>query len=167
MHELKGKIDKKLSSVLMFLETLIAIFSVLVLVGLLVEHVWFVICNPDHLLGAENSVTTYLHHMMDIVIGLEFVKLLMHLTPGNILEVLTMALSRGIIVNHGSAVENLMSIACIIALFAAKRYLIPRAELNKEMDETAPEPHHHRGHRKHKHKNDEEHAHEERREEVH
>ena len=152
MHELKGKIDKKLSSVLMFLETLIAIFSVLVLVGLLVEHVWFVICNPDHLLGAENSVTTYLHHMMDIVIGLEFVKLLMHLTPGNILEVLTMALSRGIIVNHGSAVENLMSIACIIALFAAKRYLIPRAELNKEMDETAPEPHHHRGHRKNKHK---------------
>ena len=167
MHELKGKIDKKLSSVLMFLETLIAIFSVLVLVGLLVEHVWFVICNPDHLLGAENSVTTYLHHMMDIVIGLEFVKLLMHLTPGNILEVLTMALSRGIIVNHGSAVENLMSIACIIALFAAKRYLIPRAELNKEMDETVPEPHHHRGHRKHTHKHDEEHAHEERREEIH
>ena len=155
MHELKGKIDKKLSSVLMFLETLIAIFSVLVLVGLLVEHVWFVIYNPDHLLGAENSVTTYLHHMMDIVIGLEFVKLLMHLTPGNILEVLTMALSRGIIVNHGSALENLLSIACIISLFAAKRYLIPRAELNKEMDESAPEPHHHRGHRKHKHKHEE------------
>ena len=155
MHELKEKIDKKLGSALMFLETLIAIFSVLVLVGLLVEHVWFVICNPDHLLGAENSVTTYLHHMMDIVIGLEFVKLLMHLTPGNILEVLTMALSRGIIVNHGSALENLLSIACIIALFAAKRYLIPRAELNKEMDESAPEPHHHRGHRKHKHKHEE------------
>lgn len=156
MHEMKEKIDKKLGSALMFLETLIAIFSVLVLVGLLVEHVWFVICNPDHLLGAENSVTTYLHHMMDIVIGLEFVKLLMHLTPGNILEVLTMALSRGIIVNHGSALENLLSIACIIALFAAKRYLIPRAELNKEMDESAPEPHHHRGHRKHKHKHEHE-----------
>ena len=155
MHELKEKIDKTLGSALRFLETLIAIFSVLVLVGLLVEHVWFVICNPDHLLGAENSVTTYLHHMMDIVIGLEFVKLLMHLTPGNILEVLTMALSRGIIVNHGSALENLLSIACIIALFAAKRYLIPRAELNKEMDESAPEPHHHRGHRKHKHKHEE------------
>ena len=166
MHELKGKIDKKLSSVLMFLETLIAIFSVLVLVGLLVEHVWFVICNPDHLLGAENSVTTYLHHMMDIVIGLEFVKLLMHLTPGNILEVLTMALARGIIVNHGTAVDNLLTISCIIGLFAAKRFLIPRAELNKEMDETAPEPHHHRGHRKHKHKQDEDHP-EENKQEVH
>ena len=155
MHELKEKIDKGLGYVLIVLETIIAIFSVLVLVGLLIEHVWFVVCNPEHLLDAENSVTTYLHHMLDIVIGLEFVKLLMHLTPGNILEVLTMALSRGIIVNHGSAVENLLSIACIIGLFAAKRYLIPRAELNKEMDETAPEPHHHRGHRKHKHKTEE------------
>lgn len=155
MHEIKEKIDKKLGSILILLETIIAIFSVVVLVGLLIEHVWYVVCHPEHLLDAENSVITYLHHMLDIVIGLEFVKLLMHLTPGNILEVLTMALSRGIIVNHGSAVENLLSIACIIGLFAAKRYLIPRAELNKEMDETVPEPHHHRGHRKHKHKNDE------------
>ena len=155
MHELKEKIDKRLGYVLIVLETIIAIFSVLVLVGLLIEHVWFVICNPEHLLDAENSVTTYLHHMLDIVIGLEFVKLLMHLTPGNILEVLTMALSRGIIVNHANAVDNLLSIACIIGLFAAKRFLIPRAELNKEMDETAPEPHHHRGHRKHKQKSEE------------
>ena len=166
MHEIKEKIDKKLGSILILLETIIAIFSVLVLVGLLIEHLWYVVCHPAHLLEAENSVTTYLHHMLDVVIGLEFVKLLMHLTPGNILEVLTMALARGIIVNHGTAVDNLLTISCIIGLFAAKRFLIPRAELNKEMDETAPEPHHHRGHRKHKHKQDEN-PHEENKQEVH
>ena len=77
-----------------------------------------------------------------------------------------MALARGIIVNHGTAVDNLLTIGCIIGLFAAKRYLIPRAELNKEMDETAPEPHHHRGHRKHKHKQDEN-LHEENKQEAH
>ena len=154
---LKEKIDKRLARILITLETIIAIFTVFVMICLLVQEVWVMFSDPSHLMNAENSVTTYLHHMLDIVIGLEFVKLLMHLTPGNILEVLTMALSRGIIVNHGSAVENLLSIACIIGLFAAKRFLIPRAELNKEMDETAPEPHHHRGHRKHKHKQDEDH----------
>lgn len=164
MHEMKEKIDKRLGSILILLETIIAIFTVLVLVGLLIEQVWLIVRYPQDLLEAENAVTTYLHHMLDIVIGLEFVKLLMHLTPGNILEVLTMALSRGIIVNHGSAVENLLSIACIIGLFAAKRYLIPRAELNKEMDESAPEPHHHRGHRRHRHKHDE---HDEQKQEIH
>lgn len=166
MLELKGKIDKWLARILIFLETIIAIFSVLVLVGLLIQQVWLVVSQPEHLLEAENAVTTYLHHMLDIVIGLEFVKLLMHLTPGNILEVLTMALARGIIVNHGTAVDNLLTIGCIVGLFAAKRFLIPRAELNKEMDETAPEPHHHRGHRRHKHKH-EEHPHEEQKQETH
>ncbi len=166
MHEMKEKIDKRLGKILILLETIIAIFTVFVLVCLLVEEVWVMFRYPSHLLDAENSVTTYLHHMLDIVIGLEFVKLLMHLTPGNILEVLTMALSRSIIVNHGSALENLLSIACIIGLFAAKRYLIPRAELNKEMDESAPEHHHHRGHRKHKHKHDDQY-HEEHKQETH
>ena len=135
------------------------------LVGLLIQQVWLVVSQPEHLLEAENAVTTYLHHMLDIVIGLEFVTLLMHLTPGNILEVLTMALARGIIVNHGTAVDNLLTIGCIVGLFAAKRFLIPRAELNKEMAETAPEPHHPRGHRRHKHKH-EEHPHEEQKQQT-
>lgn len=155
MHELKTKIDHSLEKILIFLETVIAIVTAFVMVCLLIENLWHILIDPVEFLAAENSVTTYLHHMLDIVIGLEFIKLLMHLTPANILEVLTMALSRGIIVNHGSAVDNLLSIACIIGLFAAKRYLIPRAELNREIDESAPEPHHHRGHRKNKHKQDE------------
>jgi len=167
MHVLKERIDKWLEKILIFLETVIAIITVGVMLGLLVELMYHILLNPSEFFhGEQSSVSAYLHHMMDIVIGLEFVKLLMHLTPGNILEVLTMALSRGIIVNHGSALENLLSIACIIGLFAAKRYLIPRAELNKEMDESAPEPHHHRGHRKHKHKHEDQH-HEEHKQETH
>lgn len=149
MHEIKQKIDHVLEKILIVLETLIAIFSVIVLVGCLALQVHHIAAEPMHFLASEDAVTEYLHHMLTIVIGLEFVKLLMHLTPANILEVLTMALSRGIIVNHGSALDNLLSIACIIGLFAAKRYLIPRAELNKEMDEEVSETHH-RGHRRHK-----------------
>ncbi len=152
MHEVKSKIDYVLEKALIVLETIIAVFSVLVLACLLIDEIWHLAAHPEVFINGEVSVSEYLHHMLDIVIGLEFVKLLMHLTPANILEVLTMAMSRGIIVNHGSAVDNLLSIVCIIGLFAAKRYLIPRGELNKEMDETVPEPHHHRGHRKNKHK---------------
>lgn len=156
MHKIKEQIDRVLEKILIVLETAIAIFSVLVLVGALVDMIYHICADPNAFLSGEDALTDYLHHMLNIVIGLEFVKLLMHLTPANILEVLTMAMSRGIIVNHGSAVDNLLSIACIIGLFAAKRYLIPRAELNKEMDETAPDHHHHRGPRKNKHKNAEE-----------
>ena len=156
MHKVKEKIDRVLEKFLILLETVIAIFSTVVLVGLLVDLICGICSDPSHLLAEENAVTEYLHHMLNIVIGLEFVKLLMHLTPANILEVLIMAMSRGIIVNHGSATDNLLSIACIIALFAAKRFLIPRSELYKEIDDETPEPHHHhRGPRKNKHKPEE------------
>lgn len=156
MHEVKEKIDKVIEKVLIVIETIIAIFSVVVLVGLLVDMIHHICTDPGAFLAGEDAVSDYLHHMLTIVIGLEFVKLLMHLTPANILEVLTMAISRGIIVSHGSAIDNLLSIACIIAMFAARRYLIPKAELHKEIDDDTPEPHHHhRGHRKNKHKQEE------------
>ena len=154
MHKVKEKIDHVLEKVLIVIETVIAIFSVLVLGAQLVELVRHICAEPAAFLSGEDAVTDYLHHMLNIVIGLEFVKLLMHLTPANILEVLTMAISRGIIVSHGSAIDNLLSIVCIVALFAARRYLIPRAELHKGIDEEVSEPHHHRGPRKSKHKHD-------------
>lgn len=153
MHEVKEKIDKVIEKILIVIETIIAIFSVFVLVGMLADMIVHICTKPSAFMAGEDAVSEYLHHMLTIVIGLEFVKLLMHLTPANILEVLTMAISRGIIVSHGSAIDNLLSIACIIAMFAARRFLIPKAELHKEIDDDTPEPHHHhRGHRKHKHK---------------
>ena len=155
MHKVKERIDRAIEKILIVIETAIAIFSLLVLGAQLVELVRHICTDPSSFLTGEHAVTDYLHHMLNIVIGLEFIKLLLHLTPANILEVLTMAISRGIIVNHGTAIDNLLSIVCIVALFAARRYLIPRAELHKGIDEEVAESHHHRGHRKNKHKNEE------------
>lgn len=155
MHEVKERIDKVIEKVLIVIETIIAIFSVLVLGGQLIQLIHHICSAPATYLAGEHAVTDYLHHMLNIVIGLEFIKLLMHLTPANILEVLIMAISRGIIVNHGTAIDNLLSIICIVALFGTKRFLILRAELHKSIDEEVQETHHHRGHRKHKHKHDE------------
>lgn len=163
MHALKEKIDHIIEKFLIVLETVIAIFTVLVLVGQLAMVIYAICVHPDTFLVGEDAVTDYLHHMLNIVIGLEFVKLLMHLTPANILEVLIMAISRGIIISHGGALENLLSILCIVALFAAKRFLIPRAELHKGMDEEVQESQH-RGTRRHRNKSS--HS-EERKEPVH
>lgn len=146
MNEIKHKIDQAIEKFLIILETGIAIASMLVLVGLLVMEFGHIFTDVSFF-HQDDAVSHFLHEILSIVIGLEFVKLLMHLTPANILEVLTMAIARGIIVNHGSAVDNLLSIACIIGMFAARRFLIPRNELYQEMDE-AP---HHTGGRKHRH----------------
>ena len=145
MNEFKHKIDQLIEKFLVVLETGIAIASMVVLIGLLFAEFAHIFTDMSFF-SQDDAVSHFLHEVLSIVIGLEFVKLLMHLTPANILEVLTMAIARGIIVNHGSAVDNLLSIACIIGMFAARRYLIPRNELYQEMDEVP----HHTG-RKHRH----------------
>ena len=150
MHEVKEKIDEVIEKALAFLETVIAIISVIVLFMLLATELTRMFTEPTYFEG-EGAVSTYLHDMLTIVVALEFIKLLLHLTPANILEVLIMAISRSIIVDHSSALDNLLSIACIIGLFAAKRYLIPKAELHKDIDEDVAESHHHRRHKHHKH----------------
>lgn len=134
MNNLKHKIDVFIEKALSVLETVIAIASMVVLVILLCVQLWHIAVNPGFF-TADEAVTEFLHHTLSIVIGLEFVKLLLHLTPANILEVLTMAIARGIIVNHGSAIDNLLSIACIVGLFAARRFLIPKNELHQEIDD--------------------------------
>lgn len=154
LKDLKHKVDYVLNKFLIVVETLISIFAVGVLVALLVVECYSILADPSFFF-AEDAVTQFLHNMLTIVIGLEFVKLLMHLTPANILEVLTMAIARSIIVDHGSAVDNLLSIACIIGMFAARRYLIPRTELYRDLDdESSPNSQGHRRYNRHHDKKD-------------
>lgn len=156
MNKLKHNIDKGIGRVLVFVETVIAIITGLALIAMLGIEVFHMISDPQTYFFADDAVSHYLHEILNIVIGLEFVKLLLHLTPANILEVLTMALARGIIVSHGSALDNLLTIICIVALFAARRFLIPKNELFQEMDETGHHPASGGGrrHRHGKHHND-------------
>ena len=77
-----------------------------------------------------------LHNLLTIVVGLEFVRMLIDTTPANILEVLTVAITRHVVLTHDDPWSNIASVACIAGLFAIRRYLIRRSELKEEMVET-------------------------------
>ena len=76
-----------------------------------------------------------LHHILTIVVGLEFVRMLIDTSPANILEVLTVAITRHVILSHDDYWSNLICITCIAGLFAIRRYLVRRSELKEEMVE--------------------------------
>lgn len=132
--ELKKKVDAFLGHTLAVLETLIAVISTCVLVLLLGFYLCRILRDPNYFLQ-EQSVQLFLQEVLSIVIGLEFVKLLMHMTPANILEVLIMAIARHIVVGHSSAFDTLLSICCIAVLFLVKRCLISNEELHKELED--------------------------------
>ena len=85
------------------------------------------------------EVHTYLHSILTIVVGLEFVRMLIDMTPGNTLEVLIVAISRQVIVSHDDPISNVCCVLCIAGLFATRHFLIPRKEMSMEMSELAPD----------------------------
>ena len=76
-----------------------------------------------------------LHNLLAIVVGLEFVRMLIDTTPASILEVLTVAITRHVVLSNDSPWSILAYIACIAGLFAIRRFLIRRSELKEEMVE--------------------------------
>ena len=117
--------------VLHILEKLIAVFTLIVLVGAFGKLVLELIRHP----GSSANVSGFLHEVLTIVVGLEFVRMLIDTTPASILEVLAVAITRHVILSHDDPVSNLLSVACIAGLFAIRRYLFRRGELKEEMVE--------------------------------
>ena len=71
----------------------------------------------------------FVGYIFNILIGIEFLKLLCHPSPNTVLEVLTFLVARHMIIEHTTVVENLLSIISIGVLFAMKKYLdLPTSE---------------------------------------
>ena len=85
--------------------------------------------------GYVTDVSAYLHNVLTIVVGLEFVRMLIDTTPASILEVLTVAITRNVILNHDDYISIAVCVACIAGLFAIRRFLVRRSELKEEMVE--------------------------------
>ena len=117
--------------VLHVIERFIAVLTILGLISCLVAEVYEAVVNPEYLTDAGHM----LHNLLTIVVGLEFVRMLIDTPPANILEVLTVAITRHVILSHDNPWSNLACIACIAGLFAIRRFLVPKSELKEEMVE--------------------------------
>ena len=89
--------------------------------------------------GYFASSDVYLKNILTIVVGLEFVRMLINLTPANTLEVLIVAIARQVIINHESALSNIVCVVCIGGLFAIRKFLISKRDLSKELSESEME----------------------------
>lgn len=114
------------------IERFIAVVTVLILLAALGLEIYQIIIG-----GAEylSDVSHILHELLTIVVGMEFVRMLLDTTPANILEVLTLAITRHVILSHDDPWSNLACVACIAGLFAIRRYLVRRSELKEELVE--------------------------------
>ena len=82
------------------------------------------------------SFSDLLSLIFSLVIGLEFIKMLVKQTPASAIEVLLFATARKIITDHGSMFETFLGIVSIAILFAVDKYLTEGGEYDgvKETD---------------------------------
>ena len=93
------------------------------LIGLLLSAVPLIRWMPGLLIdGNEVEIRTFLERSLDIVIGIEFIKMLAKHSPGSSLEVLLYAIARHLVVGHDSALENLLSVGAIALIFIVRKY---------------------------------------------
>ena len=116
----RAELRNKIISAATLLEILL---SGLVLIGLLLSMVPLLQWMPGLLFdGNDVEVSTFLQRALDIVIGIEFIKMLAKHSPGSSLEVLLYAIARHMVVGHESAMENLLSVSAIALIFIVRRF---------------------------------------------
>ena len=128
---MREKIEILFRRILHVMEFLIALLTLLVVIGMLGMEIYKMFTVGDYFYSLDN----YLHNILTIVVGLEFVRMLIDLTPANTLEVLIVAIARHVILSHDDPLSNVACVICIAGLFAIRRFLIRRTELKEEMVE--------------------------------
>lgn len=103
------------------IETFFAI-AIDIVIGILAIKLVLSAAQPGYFDQAE-ALNTFLQNALSLVVGVEFVKMLVRHTPDNVVEVLIFAISRHMIVYHLEMWEMLIGVICIALLFVIRKFL--------------------------------------------
>lgn len=78
----------------------------------------------DSIYGTKTiTVTLFLQDAFELIIGIEFIKMVAKHTPSSAVEVILYAVARQLINTHGSSIDSLLGVVSIAILFAIRKYL--------------------------------------------
>ena len=109
------------------LELVIAIFILAVTV---VETVLTGKDSVEHLLAGQFSLDQFLVSAMNIIVGLEFMKMLILHTPRAVTDVLLFAIARQLVVSHATPVDTLLGVAAVALIFVIRKFLHTKEDLD-------------------------------------
>lgn len=125
------KVKRFFHSAIRFFEFTIAVITLVVLAILIVSEVTKFFTVDSYFSASD----VYLKNMLTILIGLEFVRMLINLTAANTIEVLIVAIARQVIIDHSNALGTVSCVLCIAGLFAIRKFLLSENDVKKELEE--------------------------------
>ena len=109
--------------------TAIVIRAVLLIAGLIQE------LRTDSM---SFSIDAFLSKVLLIIMGIEFVKMLMLHTYGAVIDVLLFAMARQMIVTHNGPEGTLLSVLSVAVIFAVKKFLYTGESWGQKQDPSSP-----------------------------
>ncbi len=88
--------------------------------------------------GSSSLFHEFLGSVLNLVIGVEFIEMLTKHNPGSALEVLLFAIVRHMLIGHGNALDNLLSVAAIALVFAIRKFAFSATFGEEEDGDAAP-----------------------------
>lgn len=125
----KKDIQDRVYKLAICIETFFAIVIAIVIVLLAIKLIT-IIFQPGFFVD-EESFSNFLKNALGLVVGVEFVKMLVRHTMDNVVEVLIFAISRHLIVYHLEIWEMLIGVLCIAILFAIRKFLVVSSDEEK------------------------------------
>ena len=106
------------------------IMAAIVLIAIAICSLWAPFKEFLQIRSESGAFLKYMASVFDIVIGIEFFKLLCKPRKDTMLEVLMFVIARHMIIEHTTAFENLLSIIAISILIIVDRYFLKSKTLN-------------------------------------
>ena len=111
-----------LHKVVNFVERAVASVLLVVIVALLLRLVADYARILYH--GESFAFRDFLLRALDLVIGIEFCRMLFSCCKSTVIDVLMFATARQAIMDHSSIMENLLAVLAIAILFAVHKYIV-------------------------------------------
>ena len=113
---MRTKVRTRLLKFTMAMEIVMAI----TILGAILASIALLICGS---VEKSFSIDAFMANAFLIVMGIEFVKMLMLHTYGAVIDVLLFAIARQMIISHEEPMQTLMSVGAVAGIFAIKKYL--------------------------------------------
>lgn len=131
---MKDKVRKYLYEIGEVIELLMAV----VVIGAIIVAVMTLIPEFAHywtIRMQQGALLEFIDAVLDVVIGIEFVKMLCKPNSRNIIEVLVFVISRHMIVNNTTPLEDLLAVISICILFLLRRFMDATRKEKEEKEE--------------------------------
>ncbi|MDD2534120.1 MAG: phosphate-starvation-inducible PsiE family protein [Eubacteriales bacterium] len=126
---MKQYLRNRISRSASYFEILLSILILLAVVIVAIEVVVNLYASVGLLIQGQYDfdIHTYLGVIFELIIAVEFVKMISKHTPESTIEVLLFVIARKIVIDEPRYNEILLGVAAIAALFIVKKYLIQKS----------------------------------------